>query len=369
MATPPLTPPPPPATTLPLTRSTLAWLAVGVAIAVLLYMLGPVLTPFFLAWIIAYVFQPLVRRLRGIGVPRPLAVVIVMIAIALIIAGLLLIVLPLFVKEVAQIAQQLPIWLDKLNTNFAPWLNARLGTQIQLDPSSIKEAITSAIQSREDLGVRLLNSLRLGGLGLVGLFANAVLVPVVLFFLLRDWGLFARTADGLIPRRWHAPVISFIRDADRALDEYLHGQMLVIGIMCVLYPLGLWFTGLSFWLPIGIITGLLVFVPYVGAATGFVLATLAALMQWPDDPTRALWVLGVFAIGQALEGNFITPKMVGERIGLHPVAVIFALLAFSQLFGFAGLLIALPASAVLLVALRRLQAQYHASELYKGDRG
>ena len=142
--------------------------------------------------------------------------------------------------------------------------------------------------------------------------------------------------------------------------------MCVIATMCVLYPLGLWFTGLAFWLPIGIITGLLVFVPYVGAATGFILATLAALMQF-GNLSQVAWVWAVFVVGQMLEGNFITPKLVGERIGLHPLAVIFALLAFGQLFGFPGLLLALPASAVLLVALRKLRATYVASTLYRGE--
>jgi predicted PurR-regulated permease PerM len=350
---------------LPVSRQTLLWLAVAAGFVVLMYLLGPVFTPFFLAWILAYITHPLVRRMRRAGIPRVLAVVLVLLLLTAILALLVLIVLPLFVKEVQMITQQFPGWLERLNTTLAPKLNEWLGTEIQLDPGSIKEAIQRALQTREDLGMRLLDSLRMGGLGLLGLFANIVLVPVVLFFLLRDWGMFMARLQELIPKPWRESVLGFVREADSALDQYLHGQMLVIATMCVLYPIGLWLTGLKFWLPIGIITGLLVFVPYVGAATGFVLATLAALMQF-DDITRVGWVWAVFVAGQALEGNLITPKLVGERIGLHPVAVIFALLAFGQLFGFAGLLVALPASAVLLVALRKLRAHYFASELYKG---
>ena len=346
-----------------MSRQTLLWFAVAAGFAVLLYFLGPVLTPFFLAWILAYVSQPLVRRLRRAKIPRTIAVIIVMLLIVALIAGLLLIVLPLFIKEIQQITQQLPTWLDKLNTTLAPWINAKLGSNIQLDPSSIKEAVTTAIQSREDIGMRVLNSLRMGGLGLLGLFTNLVLVPVVLFFLLRDWSLFTSWYDELIPRAWHRPVRGLIDEADHALGQYLHGQVLVILAMCLFYPIALWLTGLTFWLPIGVITGLLVFIPFVGAATGFVLASLAALMQF-DDFMRVVWVWVVFGLGQFIEGNLITPKLVGERIGLHPLAVIFALLSFGQLFGFAGLLVALPASAVLLVALRKLRAQYKASELY-----
>lgn len=346
-------------------RQALYWLGIALVAVALLYLLGPVLTPFFLAWVLAYICQPLVRKLKRVGIPATIGAILALVILGALIGLLVLIVLPLFVKEISQIVEQLPGWLERLNTTVAPWINAKLGTNLQLDPVSLKEAITAALSAQENLGMRVLNSLRLGGLGLLGLFANVVLVPVVLFFLLRDWGLFRRRIDELLPRPWRAPVLDFIGEADSALGQYLHGQMLVILVMCVFYPLGLWIAGLSFWLPIGIITGLLVFVPYVGAATGFVLATLAALMQF-DEFTRVAWVWVVFVSGQAIEGNFITPKLVGERIGLHPVAVIFALLAFGQLFGFAGLLIALPASAVLLVGLRKLRARYIASALYKG---
>ena len=199
---------------------------------------------------------------------------------------------------------------------------------------------------------------------MLGLVTNLVLTPVLQFFLMRDWETMHARADALIPRAWHTKVNEFMHEADNAMGEYLHGQILVILVMASFYTVGLWIAGLEFFLPIGIMTGTLVFIPYVGAAIGFLLATLAAALQFQDLP-GVVWVWVVFGIGQALEGNFITPKLVGERIGLHPVAVIFALLAFGQLFGFAGLLIALPASAVLLVALRKLRGGYLGSELYK----
>jgi len=213
--------------------------------------------------------------------------------------------------------------------------------------------------------MKLLASLHIGGLGLLGVFATAVLVPVVQFYLMRDWEPMLARIDDLIPRLWHERVTGFIAEADQALAQYLHGQILVILVMGCSYTLGLWLTGLEFFLPIGIITGVLVFVPYVGAATGFVLATLSAVMQF-SDWTGLAWVWAVFIAGQAIEGNFITPKFVGERIGLHPVAVIFALLAFGQVLGFFGLLLALPASAVLLVLLRQLRQRYLGSRFYKG---
>lgn len=340
------------------------WVAVAAAFVLLFYELRTVLTPFFMAGVIAYMLEPVVRRLRRWRVPRTLAVLLAMLMVLAVLVLLVLIVLPLFVREIQQLARELPGWLERLNTHVAPWINAKLGTSVRLDPASIKEAITDALQTSEGLGARILTSLRMGGLGLLGLFANAVLVPVVLFFVLRDWPRIIRHSRALIPRRWKAAVVAFFREADYALGQYLHGQMLVIGAMALFYTAGLWMTGLTYFLPIGILTGLLVFVPYVGAATGFILATVAALMQF-NEFNNVIWVWVVFVSGQIIEGNFATPKLVGERIGLHPIAVIFALLAFGQLFGFTGLLIALPASAVLLVALRHLRVRYFASDLYR----
>lgn len=343
----------------------LTWLAVLAVAVALLYALAPVLTPFFLAGIFAYVCQPMVLWLGRRRVPRSLAVLLVMLLEALALALFVLTVLPLFVQEISQLVREFPAFLDRANATLAPWLKQHAGVVIRLDSASVREAITTSLQGSDGLGMRLLASLRIGGLGLVGAFATAVLVPVVQFYLMRDWESMLARLEALIPRGWHGRVTGLVREADQALAQYLHGQILVILVMSVFYTLGLWLTGLEFFLPIGIITGVLVFVPYVGAATGFVLATLAAAMQFPDW-TGLAWVWAVFVLGQAIEGNFITPKLVGERIGLHPVAVIFALLAFGQVFGFVGLLLALPASAVLLVALRHMRRKYVGSTFYTG---
>ena len=345
----------------------LAWLAIAVAAFAAVYYLAPVLTPFFMAAILAYIFQPLVLWLGRRRMPRSLAVVLVMAIEFLLLALLLLTVLPLFTKEVSQLVQQLPAFLEWLNGSLAPWILARAGIEVSFDAASLKRMLLDTLQGTEGIGMTLLSSVRMGGLGLIGLAVNIVLVPVVQFYLMRDWeSLFARI-DKLLPRPWQGKTVGFAREADEALAQYLHGQVLVILVMSVFYTAGLWLTGLTFFLPIGIVTGLLVFVPYVGAATGFVLGSLAALMQF-QEWSGVLWVWLVFGLGQAIEGNFITPKLVGERIGLHPIAVIFALLAFGQVFGFAGLLLALPASAVLLVALRKLRTGYLESDLFTGRR-
>ena len=345
-------------------RRALYWLAIAIAASVLQHLLSPILMPFILAGVLAYVWQPLVKVLTRRFMPRTLAVVVVLLLEAMILLLLALALLPLFIKEIRMLSDQLPAILDKLNATLAPWLSERLGVRISFDPASIKAAATEAIASSEGLGAKVINSLRLGGLGLLGLITNLVLTPVLQFFLMRDWERMHERIDTLIPRGWHDSVSNFALEADQALGQYLHGQILVILVMSCFYTAGLWLAGLEFYLPIGIITGIMVFIPYVGAAIGFLLATLAAVLQFQDLP-GVVWVWVVFGLGQALEGNLVTPKLVGERIGLHPVAVIFALLAFGQLFGFAGLLVALPTSAVLLVALRKLRAGYLDSDLYK----
>ena len=346
-------------------RITFGWLAVGAGLLWLIYLLAPVLTPFVLAAIFAYIFQPLVLRMGRRGVPRTVSVLIVLLMEAVVLLVLMLAVLPLFIKEFGRAIELVPAFLDRMDARIGPWIQGKTGFVVALDAASIKQWLTDMIQTTEGLATQMLRSLRLGGLGLIGLLANAVLIPVVQFYLMRDWETMLGRLVALIPPDWRPAVASFFSEANDALGQYLHGQILVILMMAAFYTLGLWLADLDLFMPIGIITGVLVFVPYLGSITGFFLATFAAIMQFPEL-TSVIWVWAVFVMGQMLEGYFVVPRLVGERIGLHPVAVIFALLAFGQIFGFFGLLLALPASAVLLVGLTRLKTRYLASELYRG---
>ena len=199
---------------------------------------------------------------------------------------------------------------------------------------------------------------------LLNFLMNAVLLPVVLFYLLRDWPTLLERIEELVPRRWNRLVLQIAGESDEVLAEFLRGQILVMLVMSVFYSLGLWFTGLEFALTIGLVAGMLVFIPYVGMITGLVLATLASAAQFTSFGS-VLLVWAVFGAGQLLEGMVVTPRLVGERIGLHPLAVIFALLAFGQMFGFFGVLLALPLSAVLLVGLRHARNHYLSSSLYR----
>lgn len=342
-----------------------AWLAISLIAAWLVWLLSPVLAPFLAGAILAYVLNPLVNRLCGRYLNRTAAVVVVLVFAVLVFVALLLVVLPLFYKEARMMFDRLPDFLTWLNNNLAPLAQRHLGVSVILDLESVRQFMAQFLQSNSNLVQQMLGSLRIGGLALLGFLVNLLLVPVVLFFLLRDWNLIVARVDGAIPRERHALVGGIAREIDAVLAEFLRGQLLVIVVMICFYAFALWLTGLEFALPVGIITGALVFLPYIGAFIGALLGTVAALLQF-DGFTGVLLVWIAFGAGQALEGMLVTPMLVGKRIGLHPVAVIFALLAFGQVFGFFGVLLALPASAALLVGMRHLAAAYLASDLYGG---
>jgi predicted PurR-regulated permease PerM len=340
------------------------WLIPAAVLVALLYVLSPILAPFLFAAILAYISNPAVSWLARHRLPRPLGAVLVMLLLGGLLVLLLLILLPLLVKEVRLLSDRLPGFLAQLDNNLAPWLKARFGVDLQFDPAGLRKLFTENLQGADGLGMKLLASLKIGGLAVLGFVVTMLLVPVVLFYLLRDWNGLLAQIEELLPRRWHPQLSGVAREIDVVLAEFLRGQISVMALMSVLYVCGLWLAGLEFALPIGVITGMLVFVPYVGMLTGLVLATVVALMQFPSiGAVVPVWI--VFAIGQTLEGTLVTPLLVGKRIGLHPVAVIFALLAFGQIFGFFGVLLALPASAALLVGLRHLGRRYLNSSLYK----
>ncbi len=342
-----------------------AWLLIALLAVLALRSLGPVLTPFVVAGVLAYALTPLVDRLADrTRLPRVLAVVVVELLFILCFVLLVLLIVPVVAKEIPLMRQQLPSVFDKLNTTFSPWLG-QFGITVALDLDSLKAVALRYLNANyaDALG-SLLPSLRLGGGFALTLIGNAVLIPVALFYLLLDWKQFVARALELVPPRARPGVDSFTSEADQVLGQYLRGQLLVMLTMAVFYSTGLALFGLDLALPIGFFTGLAMFVPYVGFGIGLLLAVLAGLLQFASVKALVM-VAAVYGTGQVIEGFYLTPRLVGERIGLHPLAVIFALLAFGQLFGFVGVLVALPASAVLLVAVRRLRAGYMGSNLYQ----
>lgn len=349
----------------------LAWLGVALLVSALLWLLAPVLAPFIAAAVLAYALHPLVRRLAGAqgGAWRlALAVVAVELLALAALLGLLLLLVPVLVREWPLLRQQLPGLLDRLDAGLQPVL-ANLGVSVSLDLQDLKAQLREWLSAnREDWMAPLLASLKVGGSAALTVAGYLVLVPVVLFFLLHDWERLLARVFELVPPRWRASVDGFAQECDAVLGEYLRGQFLVMLALAAYYSAGLALFGLDLALPIGVFTGLAVFVPYLGFGLGLALALLAALLQFA--PGQALLAVAVvYGLGQLIESFVLTPRLVGERIGLHPLAVIFALMAFGQLFGFVGVLMALPASAVLLVALRRVRQGYMDSGLYRHGPG
>ncbi len=348
-----------------LQRRQLAWLLLALVGIGLLWLLSPVLTPFIVAAVLAYVLHPAVEYLAGKGVWRIIAVTLVEAGAILAVLLLLLLMVPILSKELPLLREQIPILAERINQTVVPILR-NWGVEASLDTASIKAFALKYLNANfeEWLGTAL-SSARIGGSMVVALVGNLILVPVVLFYLLIDWTRLVQRSAALIPPRLLPATENFLCECDAVLGQYLRGQLLVMGLLAIGYSVGLALFGFDLAVPVGIFTGLAVFIPYLGFGLGLVLALLAGVLQF-SGWYGVIAVAVVFGIGQLLESLVLTPRLVGERIGLNPLMVIFALLAFGHLMGFVGVLIALPLSALLVVAVRRLRGAYLASHLYRG---
>ena len=346
------------------TKRTLAWIAVAIVFFALLKLLAPTLTPFLFAFILSYILHPGVEWLQRHRVPRALGVFLMILLLTVVGVALTLLVLAVLQKEIPAIREQLPGTLAKLNAAVSPKL-AEMGVQVRLDFPGLRRLLTEQLASSpDDVMSTALNYLRVSGSAALQVLATAFLVPIVMFYLLMDWNMLMRRLESAVPRRWLAKMRALASETDGLLSQYLRGQIIVMLVLAVYYSSGLALAGFDVALPVGIFTGLAVFIPYIGFGIGLTLAVLSALLQF-GNLYGLLAVAVVYGIGQVLEGFYLTPRLVGERIGLHPLAVILALLAFGQLFGFFGILLALPISAVLLVGLRQIRQLYLNSRLYR----
>ncbi|MDO5653776.1 MAG: AI-2E family transporter [Brachymonas sp.] len=346
-----------------------SWALIIALMTLLLWLLSSSLAPFAVAGVLAYALNPLVDRIDGLfrgKMPRWIAVAVVVFVLMLTITGIFMLVVPLFIKQAPALGQQVP----QLFENAKDWIEAqaaRYGVRLQLNLGTFKEWLQAFFQNSEKItqaGTTVASSLKAGTNVVMLVLGYLTLVPLALYYLLVDWDRFIGGLFALVPLRMRDSVRSFAQEADAVLGQYLRGQLLVMAIMAVFYSVGLMLFGLDLAWSIGIFTGIAMFIPYVGFAMGLVMAAIAGILQL-GFAKAALMVAVVYGLGQLLESFYLTPRLVGERIGLHPLVVIFALLAFGQLFGFVGVLIALPASAVLLVAVRRMRATYLQSHLYK----
>lgn len=345
------------------------WLALAFALVVLIALLGPILMPFVVAAILAYVLNPWVDRLcewrlKRFFLPRSVAATLLIVLLIAAVLAMVLIMVPILQKQIPQLQDQIPLFFDKLNEVLSPMLHD-VGIKVRLDSTGIKALLTEQLAtSGEIIGKAALSSIRVGGTVVLGMVANLMLIPVVLFYLLMDWHSLLARLENFVPRRWLPGTLASINEVDSILAQYLRGQIMVMIALAVYYSVALSLVHFDLALPVGIITGFLVFIPYLGFGLGLVLALIGAVLQF-GDLNGILSVAIIYGFGQLLESFVLTPRLVGERIGLHPLTVIFALMAFGQLFGFIGILVALPASAIVSVAVKHLRLSYLNSSFYR----
>ena len=331
---------------------------------VLIHSLQPILSPFLVGALLAYLGDPAADRLEALGLSRTVSVCVVFLGFSLLLLTALLITIPMIGRQLDILMTKLPAWIDTIQHQVLPWLQQQLSLPEQsLQITSLKTAITEHWQTAggivSEVGRRLAGS----SMAIVAVIANLVLIPVVSFYLLRDWDVMIDKIHDLLPRKWEGVVVELSRECDEILGAFVKGQLLVMLALGIIYSIGLKIVGLELALLLGLVAGLASIVPYLGFIVGIAAASIAAYFQF-HELTPLIWVALVFGIGQVLESVILTPLLVGDRIGLHPVAVIFAVMAGGQLAGFVGVLLALPVAAVIMVWLRYLHRSYKNSELY-----
>ena len=322
----------------------------------LLYLLAPVLTPFVAAALLAYVADPLADRLQRLRLPRTVAVITVFLLTFLLVGLLILLVLPMIQTQVAALLDALPGIVAELEDVWLPRVSSFLGVEAG-DDVGFAAFIARYSDMAGSWGATILMSLSRSGGALAAAVISLFLIPILTFYLLRDWDLIANRLSALIPSGQRDTVLRLARETDEVLGAFLRGQVLVMFALSIIYSAGLTLVGLKYAIAIGVVAGLVSFVPYLGFVFGIALASLTVVME-PDPVWRLAGVVATFWIAQIIEGSVLTPKLVGDRIGLHPVLVIFSIAAGGQLFGFFGILLALPAAAVLSVLVRFAYIRY-----------
>ena len=339
-------------------------LMIGMAVLVgLIYLLEPILTPFLMGMAIAYLGDPMVDRLeRFVG--RTGGVVIVFILITLVLMAGFLLLLPMLMAEIASLVQSVPGFIRWLQETTSPFLMDNFGVDpFGFNLDTVANQIKADWQKVGGIAKTLVSQATASGFALLAFMTNLALIPVVSFYLMRDWDNLVGYIRDILPRNSEQTVANLASECDEVLSAFLRGQMLVMTLLGGIYAVGLMIVGLELALLIGMLAGLASIVPYLGFIVGITAASIAAVIQYQEF-FPLIYVAIVFLIGQAMEGMVLTPLLVGDRIGLHPVAVIFAILAGGQLFGFIGILLALPVAAVVMVFVRHYYRRYIESEYY-----
>ncbi|MDO9441210.1 MAG: AI-2E family transporter [Beijerinckiaceae bacterium] len=355
------------------------WIGALALLILMLWLLSGILLPFAAAFALGYLLDPIADRLQRAGLNRLGATILILVVFVLTFVLLLVVLLPILGNQVAGFLENLPRYVARLRALLAEQgggfftrvvgpLAERFGLDSNIAASDLQGSVSDVVAEGAKWLGGVLKSLWTGGQALIGLFSLLVITPVVAFYILLDWDKMVRSVDSWTPLDHRETVRELAREIDAALSGFLRGQSLVCLFLGIWYGLGLTLIGLNFGLLIGIISGFISFIPYVGSLTGLILAAGVAIVQgWPD-----LWLVGlvllVIGTGQFLEGNILTPKLVGDSVGLHPVWLMLALLAFGSLFGFTGLILAVPIAAAIGVLMRFGLRNYLKSPLYLGKR-
>jgi predicted PurR-regulated permease PerM len=343
-------------------------LALIVLLGALLYLLAPALTPFVVAAMFAYLFDPLTSRLQRLRLGRAAATSIVFLGLMFLLILVLVLLIPYLQRQVSTLIKHLPDWIGWLQNDAAPWLKARFDLDLEMpDVQQLTGVLQQHWKEAGGLAAAIVAQVSKSGFALVSWSVHLVVIPVAFFYLLRDWHLLIARIHELLPRSIEPTVTQLARESDETLSGFVRGQLSVMIVLGALYAIALWAVGLDVGPLIGVIAGLISFVPYLGGITGVLMGVIAVLVQY-HDWLHVILVLIVFGVGHLLEGYVLVPRLVGEKIGLHPLAVIFAILAGGELFGFLGVLLALPIASVVMVLLRYAHTRYRASELYRRGR-
>jgi predicted PurR-regulated permease PerM len=351
-----------------LQRQLLFWLGILVALIVFLSVFSSILLPFVAGMALAYLLDPLADWFQRRGLSRLAATLIILLIFLIIFVAALLLLVPVLIDQATRLVEQLPSLITDLQDMLQPLFETDLAKYLGIDANALPDQIAGFVGDGSNWISGLLGSLWSGGQAVIAILSLLVITPVVAFYLLYDWDRMIATVDSLLPRQHAETIRDLGRQMSVVISGFVRGQGLVVLILGVFYAVALVIIGLNFGLVIGLVAGLLSFIPFVGTATGFIASVGVAAAQW--GPTGDwIWIVVtvvIFVAGQILEGNYLQPKIIGGSVGLHPVWLIFALFAFTLLFGFVGTLIAVPVSAMIAVLVRFGIKQYRASAFYGG---
>lgn len=346
-----------------MTRQRWFWIAIAVLTIALVWIVKGILLPFLVGLAVAYLFDPVVDRMQRLGIHRAIGAVLVLLIVGIFVVAVILLIVPIIDAQFAELMKRGPTFINALYSRMLALVERYLSPD---DAQRLRDGLNEHAGEVVAWAGQILRGLLTGGMAVFNVLTLLFVAPVVAFYMLRDWDRLVAEVDALLPRAYAPGIRSQARDVDRTLSGFVRGQTAVCLILGSFYAVALSVVGLDFGLTVGLLSGLLTFIPYVGTIFGFVTSVGLAAMQYSDWGMIAL-VAGIFVLGNVVEGNYLVPKLVGESVGLHAVWVIFALFAGGVVAGFVGMLVALPGAAAIGVLVRHAVSRYKASPLYLGD--